>query len=297
MRVIRPCDGHTQVIHSGDRCHDCGETWAECCCPKVSEQVCEEDCGKILVTNLAICTESQLNANKCTYIVETAIDNKAECGYTPKSIILAAYNVVNTSSICDDIPENYLEFYNDAVREINAKIDTLWQLNSAIVKTCGRCEFYAPRKYVSIVSVTDDVMNCNNGCNKRKYKFISGELWDASTVLGGWTFKGKNIIVIKDPLTCGSNCGIPSFLKVTYYKQLDLATSLDECLSIEDDAVNVIRDLIIMNSLGVKFNNKLAISRSLDRYQEFFKIYKSRDDKKVDNPPYKVIYPAFRIRG
>ena len=297
LQVIKPCDGGTTIIHSTEHCDNCGEDWASCCCPKSPEVPCEGDCGKILVTNLATCSESQLNANKCTLIVKNAVGDVEACQYTPRSIILSAYNTVNTSSICDDIPDNYLDFYNDAVREVNSKIDTLWELSEAIVKTCGRCEFYAPPKYVQVISVTNEVVNCNQNCSAMKYRYVNAEQWAASRVLDSWSLKGRDTIIIKDPVTCGCSAGIPNFLKVTYYKKIDMAKSLDECLDIEDDAVNVIKDLIIMDSLGVKFNNQLAISRAIDRYKSFLDTFKTRDAKKVNTAPFKIVRPAFRIRG
>lgn len=295
--VIRPCDGPSQLVRDTSSCPNCSESWASCCCPKISEQVCADDCGKILVTNLASCSESQLAANKCTLVVQTTADNPEACLYTPRSIISAAYGTVNTSTICDDLPDSYLEFFNDAVREINSKVDSLWELSEAIVKTCGRCEFYAPPKYNQIITVSDEVINCNSGCQKTRYRFIDPEMWAGSMLVDGWTLKNKDVIQIKDPVTCGCNNAIPSFLKVTYYKKIEQARTLDDCLDIEDDTVNVLKDLMIMNGLGVKFNNELAISRSLDRYKDFIENYNNRTMKKVNNTPYKTVKLNFRIRG
>lgn len=280
-----------------DACFTCGETWAKCCCELKAEDfsTCPGQCGITTISNLAKCSESQLNANKCTIVIKSEVFEKEDCATTPRKILLNAYNIVQTSTVCKDISEDWMEFFNDAVRRLNAEAEPLWEPLQAIVATCRFCEFNMPPNWNKIISVSNDVMACNSSCNTRRYDFVHSEQFIGSQLVNSWTIR-NNTIAIKDPKSCGCEEAIPDFLMIDYYSKLPKAKTLDDCLNINDDAIMLLKDRIIADSLGVKYSNQLAIKRSLDNIEE----YKNKNNgyvaRRVQSSPFTKIYLGRRIR-
>lgn len=283
------------TIISEETCSDCGETWAACCCPRPAVDSCPGECGVVTVNGLAVCSESQLNANKCTIVVESEVAPEMECKYTPDSILKEAYAIVNTSTICNQIPEEYLDFFNSAIRYINTFKEPLWKQSQAVVKTCGRCKFYTPPQFTKIIAVTNELQNCNFNCVKKKYTYVNSEQFTAAIATGVYTIR-ENEIIIKDPSACGCNEVIPDFLMIDYYKKLRQAETLTECLVIDDDVVNVLIDWIVGFRLGVKFSNSVAQNTALKGLEMFEDKYTSYDSRKASTPHYRLIKPAIRLR-
>lgn len=280
-----------------DSCFTCGESWAQCCCQLKAEDLtsCPGQCGITKISNLAKCSESQLNANKCTILIKSEVSEKEECIITPREILLLAYDLVQTSTVCKDISEDWLRFFNFAVRRLNSEAEPLWEPQQAVVATCHHCEFYMPPNWNKIISISNDVINCNGGCNKRRYDFVHTEQFIGSRVVNSWTIR-NNVIAIKDPKSCGCAEGIPDFLMVDYYSKLPKAKALDDCLNINDDAIMLLVDRVIADSLGVKYNNQLAIKRSLDNIQEYGEKNNGYVARRVQASPYTKVQLGRRIR-
>lgn len=297
MLTACACSKPKQLTLGGETCTSCKESWANCCCPRGNYTSCP-DCKTTVVSNIAECSDSQLNQNNCIIVSGSSVISSKDCQNTVSDVLRLAYLTTNKTALCPKFTDDYLYFYNAAVSELNAFMPGLWVSTQALMKTCKRCYFDEPPQSQKIITVTTDVEKCNQYCSKTKYSFLESELWSASRVFSSWTRK-DGMILVKDPKTCGCGFEPPEFLMVDYYRGIPPAGSVDDCLdsSFPAEIAAMIAHTIVKSYFGIKYENQLAISMARNILDEYKDMYRNHDMRHVESKPQTKLRPTVRIGG
>lgn len=277
-------------------CFSCNETWANCCCPQENYAICEDDCQRTTLKGVATCDASQLSQARCTLIVEGEQLEQSDCEYTVADLIMEAELKSHKSTPCEKINERFLAFYNAAVRKLNMNVTALLPRKQAVVTTCGDCSFYAPPNMAKIVAVSSDLDKCNNGCKKRRYEYVSFDSFTASNIVSKFTYADGKIL-IKKPESCGCKEVIPDFLMVDYVGRIPRAKSVEDCINYDERIIDTLVNLIVMDGLGVKYNNTFAVNRALDSYNEMLQNNHSHDATNVEATTISFLSTGTRLGG
>lgn len=248
-----------------------GSPYCAKCCNTSPAPACEAQCSKKTMEFVATCSEESLIEDGCTLITEIDVPQERR-SYKILDIITLSYNRAGDTRGCNlEVATRYLDIYNTLAIQVTDELEGVRRPKTALVKTCGYCEFIKPPDLKEIISVSNDIKGCNSGCKTRRYTYIPVTQFIGSKLINGYTIRG-NSIYIKSPAECGcSGEGIPNLLMLDYYAGVPRAITVEDEIELNEEQFLAIHYL-----LAIEFAYKLGKENIATRYEKLYEKFSER---------------------